>query len=391
MKILVISQTYCEWNSRAKWRSLVKDYSDVEIKVITPQYWPDVLSKVISKKEQINKFCVLPSKTFFLGHEIYHFYPGLSKIIRNFRPDFIQVETGSNSLALLQVILINKFLRLGAKIIFFSWVNWIPKFGWKYNFFYIWIERFNLRNSNGAILGNKDAENILLKTKKFQNKTTVIPQLGTDSNVFCAAKDKAIFKKRFGLDENKFVIGFAGRLVDEKGVLFLIETFELLKKQIEQKVFETLCLVIAGDGPDITLIKEKIGNSDVGNQILLLGSLDHAQMPDFFKAIDIFVLPSFDTLSWKEQFGQVLVQAMMSSISLIGSDAGEIPNVICDSGLIFKQKDKLDLVRCLKILLSKQQRSVFEQKGLQRAKKYYSNDAIARQTYEFYNQLLQEN
>ncbi len=396
MKILVIGQTYCEWNSRAKWRSLIELYPKIEIKVITPFYWPDVLSRVESKSEVIQegskkKLSVVPSKAFFLGHEIYHFYPGLSKIIRSFKPDLIQVETGSNSLALFQTILIKKFLRLKTKIVFFSWVNWIPKSGWKYKYFYSWIEQFNLRNSDGAILGNKDAQTLTIQNKKFKKTTMVVPLLGTDTQIFYRTEDKKIFKQMFGLDEHKIIIGFAGRLVTEKGVGLLIDAFASMKSCLDKDLYKNIHLVIAGAGEEEDELKAHVKRSNLDDKVTFLGSLQHKQMPDFFKAIDIFVLPSFDTLEWKEQFGQVLVQAMMSGVPVIGSDGGEIPNVISDAGLVFKQKNMSDLTEKLKKIVSSESlRKEFATKGLIRAELNYSHESIAKQTYNFWNQLLQE-
>lgn len=48
-------------------------------------------------------------------------------------------------------------------------------------------------------------------------------------------------------------------------------------------------------------------------------------MPAFFASIDVLVLPSRTTATWKEQFGRVLVEAMACQTPVIGSDSGEIP------------------------------------------------------------------
>ena len=111
-------------------------------------------------------------------------------------------------------------------------------------------------------------------------------------------------------------------------------------------------------------------------------------MPLFFKVLDIFVLPSFDSKIWKEQFGQVLVQAMMTRVPVIGSDGGEIPNVIGKAGLVFKQKDFIDLAMKLKMLISDEKlRSELAQKGYEASQKCYSHEAIAKQTYEFWKEV----
>ena len=60
-------------------------------------------------------------------------------------------------------------------------------------------------------------------------------------------------------------------------------------------------------------------------------------MPDVYPDFDMLVLPSLTRPNWKEQFGRVLIEAMACGVPVIGSDSGEIPNVIGDAGLIFPE------------------------------------------------------
>ena len=46
-------------------------------------------------------------------------------------------------------------------------------------------------------------------------------------------------------------------------------------------------------------------------------------------------LKTLTATGWKEQFGHVLIEAMAAAVPVIGSDSGEIPNVIEDAGLVF--------------------------------------------------------
>ena len=52
------------------------------------------------------------------------------------------------------------------------------------------------------------------------------------------------------------------------------------------------------------------------------------------QSLDILVLPSLTTRTWKEQFGRVLVEGMAAGCVIIGSDSGAIPEVIGDAGII---------------------------------------------------------
>jgi glycosyltransferase involved in cell wall biosynthesis len=378
MRVLIISHTYCEWNSRAKWRELARLYEHVEIKVITPTSWPDMLSEVVSKPEVLEfdgkkRFVVEPRHALLRGHEIYHVYTNIFLIIFKFKPDVIQVETGSNSLSLFCAILATKCLFLKTKIVFFSWINWIPKFGWKYRFFYEWIERFNLKHASGAILGNSESKRLFETAKGFKKQSVVAAQLGSDPVVFSRRNNKPAL----------FTIGFAGRFVAEKGIDTLLDALVIL--QNKQVAFHCL---LAGRGPHFDAISRKIQDLNLSSVCTLVGALAHQDMASFYKKCTVLVLPSYDTPVWKEQFGQVLVQAMLSGVIAIGSDAGAIPDVLGDSRLIFRQKDAAHLAEILQDLASDSSKQVvLEAVCYERAMSNFSHQAIAKQTHDFWQTL----
>ena len=67
-------------------------------------------------------------------------------------------------------------------------------------------------------------------------------------------------------------------------------------------------------------------------------------------ALDVLVLPSRTTKSWKEQFGRVLIEAGACRIPVIGSDSGAIPDVISDAGLIVPEQNPQALANALSTL-----------------------------------------
>src|SRR5690242_16800162 len=109
------------------------------------------------------------------------------------------------------------------------------------------------------------------------------------------------------------------------------------------------------------------------------------------------VLPSettykFKTLTavgWKEQFGHVLIEAMACQVPVIGSDSGEIPHVIGDIGLIFPEGNVQALADCINKLI--QQPELVQNLGVmgyQKAMAKYTNKALAKEQYEFYQELV---
>jgi glycosyltransferase involved in cell wall biosynthesis len=108
------------------------------------------------------------------------------------------------------------------------------------------------------------------------------------------------------------------------------------------------------------------------------------------------VLPSettydFQTMTaagWKEQFGHVLIEAMACRVAVIGSDSGEIPNVIGAAGLVFPEGNIEALANRLQQLISAPDtREQLATAGYQRAMQHYTNQALAKDLLNFYHSL----
>lgn len=152
------------------------------------------------------------------------------------------------------------------------------------------------------------------------------------------------FKKENNINLKHKVIGYIGRFNPEKGLDDLVSAFFNLP------IEATLLLV--GDGPEkerlnkiIGLFKNNKKNED--KEVVILPAQEFTEIPKIFKVIDVFVLPSKTTNSWKEQYGRVLIEAMASGVSVVGSNSGAIPEVIGKAGLIFHEGDQEELSRVI--------------------------------------------
>ena len=80
---------------------------------------------------------------------------------------------------------------------------------------------------------------------------------------------------------------------------------------------------------------------------------------------------------------------MACEVPVIGSNSGEIPNVVGDSGFVFKEKDANDLAEKLSVLISdKRLRKFLAKKGRKRVLNNYTWERIADETYKIYQELL---
>jgi glycosyltransferase involved in cell wall biosynthesis len=127
-----------------------------------------------------------------------------------------------------------------------------------------------------------------------------------------------------------FTIGYAGRLVQSKGLLDLLAAVRRLQAPVE--------LVLIGDGE---LRAELEGQEIPGSRVRVLDRLSHEQMARGYAQLDVLALPSHTTTTWKEQFGRVIVEALWCGVPVVGSDSGEIPWLIelTQGGLVYPEAD----------------------------------------------------
>ena len=138
-----------------------------------------------------------------------------------------------------------------------------------------------------------------------------------------------------------FTIGYAGRLVESKGLFDLLGAARTLQAPVE--------LLLIGDGE---LRARLEGQPIPGSKVRVIRGLAHDQMASAYAQLDVLVLPSRTTSTWKEQFGRVIVEALWCGVPVIGSDSGEIPWLIglTEGGLVFGEGDREMLAEQLRTL-----------------------------------------
>lgn len=136
----------------------------------------------------------------------------------------------------------------------------------------------------------------------------------------------------------RFTVGFAGRLVSEKGIDTLTSAVARLDGTVRLRLY--------GNGP----LREQIERDlPPDHDAEIVSGLPHERMAEAFASMDVLVLPSRTTPTWAEQFGRVLVEALWCGVPVVGSDSGEIPWVITTTGggLVFPEGDAAALAERL--------------------------------------------
>ncbi|MCC3466718.1 MAG: glycosyltransferase family 4 protein [Microcoleus sp. PH2017_06_SFM_O_A] len=389
MRILVASHTYIVDINREKFKILANLEPDIEVTIVVPRRWKPggVQNKIIETEfYQEDSFKIVPISNFSQNNQgLLTFGTDIIRLLQKFKPQIIQVEQGSKSLAYSQLIILNKLLKLQAKNILFTWWNLSYELKWPISL----LENCNLQNTDGIIAGNLDGSKILHQ-RGYTGAMAVMPQLGVDEKLFVPAAKDIELSRKFGIKPTDFVVGFVGRFVEEKGLLTLAEALAGLK-QLSWK------WLLVGQGKLRSHLEQKCIEWGISDRIIWVESVSHEEIPPYINLMNCLVLPSqtsykfktLTTVGWKEQFGHVLIEAMACKIPVIGSDCGEIPHVIGDAGLVFPEGNAGILRDCLQQLMEARDFAVdLGDRGYHKVMTSYTNQALAEQLLDFYKQLL---
>jgi len=376
LRVLMISKACIVEAYRGKLEELSR-FDDVELSVVVPPYWRDERGMMPLEGKQPRGYNLIIEDMALNGHFHLHFYPHLDRQVRRLQPDILHIEEEPYNVATLQATWLGK--RVGAKVVFFTWQNLYRRYPPPFS----WIEAYNLRQADYAIAGNAGAQEVL-KAKGYKGPIRVIPQFGVDPEVFKVqgARHKVQGKSLHlaPCTLQPFTIGFVGRLVEEKGPHILLQAVARLGGSWQ--------LRILGSGPLRSRLESLARGLGVSGKITFDPPIPSMEMPSYYNRLDVLVLPSLTRPNWKEQFGRVLIEAMACGVPAVGSDCGEIPNVIGQAGLVFPEGDADELRARLEQLMGDPHlRMRLARLGRERVLAHYTQARIAAETYEVYRHL----
>jgi len=237
-----------------------------------------------------------------------------------------------------------------------------------------WFERRALKRVAAMHTCSETVREVVV-AKGFKKHVAIIP-FGVNTDAF----SKSGMAER---DPNQpLTIGFVGRMLPGKGLNLLSEALGLLDS-------EKWNLLVVGDGPERASFESSLAARGLLARARFTGAVSYEQVPEFFKQIDVLVMPTETTERIREQFGRVLVEAMAGYIPVIGSTCGAIPEVIGDAGLVFPEGDAHALAEAMRRMLTDAElRERCARLGKTRVEENYSWDVVARKTFALFTQVL---
>lgn len=195
--------------------------------------------------------------------------------------------------------------------------------------------------------------------------------------------DDSSVRQQYGLNENDIVCVFIGRMVRDKGCELLFKAIETLHKKDER-----VKLLLVGGRIDDTDAISAEAEKTLANSEFIIECGAQKDVRPFLKAASFLVLPSY-----REGFGQVLIEANSMGIPVIASDIIGCNNVVKEgvNGYLCEP-------RSLESLQEKLEQMVYDTEQYNRIKNgcraycidNYDRKKVSKAYVEYYTSLIKE-
>lgn len=214
----------------------------------------------------------------------------------------------------------------------------------------------------------------VLSQIKYNGPIEIIPN-GINLEIF-HPKGKTI--KKFS--DGKVNILFVGRIEKRKGLIYLLEAFNILRKK-----HKNIRLIIVGDGERKDKMERLVKKKRIPD-VFFEGNVSNVNLPKYYRTADICCFPSV----YGEAFGIVLLEAMATAKPVVAFANKGYREVLKADGAEFlsRPKDFNELSKKIEVLVkNKNLRKKMGEWGRREAKKY-SWTKVADRTLNFYDKVL---
>ncbi|MGQ9494137.1 MAG: glycosyltransferase family 4 protein [Anaerolineae bacterium] len=232
-----------------------------------------------------------------------------------------------------------------------------------------------------------------LKRVDYLSERVYVVYNGVDLKKF-APGDKTDARLALGIPSEELVVLYAGAVHEDKGLIYLVRALHMLRDRSQVR------LVVAGSArlwgnaashhPSwhhlVTPYERSVTEEARELTTTFLGNVPQARMPAVFQAADIVVCPSV----CEEGLALINLEAMASSLPVIGSNVGSIPEVVTDgvTGFLVPPGDPEALANRLELLMTQPELRAEMGRNALRVVQRFDWSIIAEQIEGIYSTLL---
>ncbi|MFN6945103.1 MAG: glycosyltransferase [Cytophagaceae bacterium] len=208
----------------------------------------------------------------------------------------------------------------------------------KYNRINYYLLRKSIEESNIIFTESKDLEN---KIRQYSAKPLNVKTFykGIDVSNFRELPPRSDLLKRLGLNAERRYILFVGRLIYDKGIYELADTFCRIAKK-----YPDIDLMLIGEEIEKENLVTKFDKEGIINRVIFKGMIPYKEVAYHMKISELLVFPT-----WAEGLPNVVMEAMAVGLPVVATNVGGIPEVLEDgvTGLSVPVKNVEKLVEAI--------------------------------------------
>lgn len=186
-----------------------------------------------------------------------------------------------------------------------------------------WASRIVLNNAD-AVVVNSRVTHKLVEDYGYPSECIHIINPGADTDRFISFRPQADIIEKLGI-KGKKVLLTAARLVSKKNHENVLRALPLALKQVPELIY-----LVAGKGEEEQKLKKMAKDLGLEKYVKFLGHIEPEDLPVYYNACDVFVMPSKSVDVDYESFGIVYLEANACAKPVIAGRTGGIGDAVID-------------------------------------------------------------
>lgn len=237
------------------------------------------------------------------------------------------------------------------------------------------MERPAVRRADHIIMSSTATQEEFLAEYGLEPARTSLVYPGLDLGRFETLPGREEARGRLNLPDRAPILLYVGFSTPRKGVEYLAEALGMMETPAH------LVMVGKWEAHYEERFVDALG--EARSRVRIVGYVSDAELPDYFAAADVFVLPTL-----LEGFGFPLVEAMAAGLPVVTTTAGSAGEIVGDAGLTVPAANSVELASALDRALTEQDLAhSLGETGRVRAKTLFDKDRAAADIEAVYHQV----
>jgi glycosyltransferase involved in cell wall biosynthesis len=269
--------------------------------------------------------------------------------------------------------------------IYLTFIPWLllKKFTLTYHSYGL-KKNFFSKKATHLIAISKEIKEDAVKTHGYnpENVSIVLHGVSKRFSELASLDEKYKIKSRYGIPQDKIVIGIVASIEPRKGHHFLLEAVKNLTAERRAQIHLVFCGGYKGDNSE-QWIHELIAQYNLQEKVTII---PHQDPKPIYQVLDIFCLPSV----W-EGFGLVVIEAMLAGCCAVRSNVQGAEEQIVEgqTGYLFETENPISLQTKLEYLIDNpKQIKRIGNAGREDALKRFTLDVMAKNTVKVYRKII---